>query len=155
MVISIVEFDCEKRCEYRFVIFVEDGGYGCLVKEWFFSYCVLKVIIEDVNDNYFFFNIKMYMGSVLWDVLVGILIMIVYVLDFDFDENRKVEYYLNFDDLFKIFDLGVILIKVLLEFFIGIMIILLVVVLNMEFMIVGDVDFELCSVMIEIYILDL
>lgn len=155
VVTSIVEFDREKRREYRLVISAEDGGHGRPAKERLLSYCALKVTIEDVNDNYPFFNIKTYTGSVLRDALVGTSIMTVHALDPDSDENRKVEYYLNPDDLLKISDLGVISTKVSLESFTGTMITSSVVASNTEPMTVGDVDPELRSATIEIYISDL
>ena len=152
---STVEFDREKRPEYRIVIAAEDGGHGRPAKERLLRYCVLKVTIEDVNDNYPYFSIKTYTGSVLRNAVVGTSIMTVHALDLDSDENRKVEYHLNPDDLLKISDRGVVSTKVSLTSFTGTMIISSVVASNTEPMTVGDVDPELRSATIEIFISDL
>ena len=152
---STVEFDREKRREYRLVIAAEDSGHGRPAKERLLSYCALKVTIEDMNDNYPFFNIKTYTGSVLRNAVVGTSIMTVHALDPDSDENREAEYYLNPDDLLKISDRGVISTKVSLTSFTGTMITSSVVASNTEPMTVGDVDPELRSATIEIYISDL
>ena len=152
---STVEFDREKRREYRIVIAAEDGGHGRPANERLLRYCVLKITVEDVNDNYPYFSIKTYTGSVLRNAVVGTSIMTVHALDLDSNENRKVEYYLNPDDLLKISDRGVISTKVSLKSFTGTMITSSVVASNTEPMTVGDVDPELRSAAIEIYISDL
>lgn len=149
----IVIFDWEEKVEYKVVIKVEDGGYGWSFFEWFLRYCKLEVIIGDVNDNYFYFLVWIYEGSVWNNVEIGILVMRVYVFDLDVGVNVNVEYYLEFDDKFEILERGVILIKVLLVFFMGKMI-LIVLFLNMELMIVGVDNSVDWSINIEIFVLD-
>lgn len=152
---STVQFDREQKAEYVVVIAAEDGGHGRKAKERLLRYCKLTVAIEDVNDNYPYFPIKTYTGSVLRDAPVGTSIMTVHAFDSDSDENRKVEYYLDPDDLLKISDRGVISTKVSLQSFTGTMIISSVVASNTEPMTVGDIDPDSRSATIEIYISDL
>ena len=152
---STVTFDREEKAEYVVVIKAEDGGHGRKKFERLLTYCKLKVTIEDENDNYPFFTIKTYTGSVIRSAPVGTSIMTVHAFDSDSGDNRKVEYYLNPDDKFKISEQGVISTKVSLKSFTGTMIILTVAASNTEPMTASDDDPDSRKATIEIYVSDI
>ena len=152
---STETFDREKKAEYMVVIAAEDGGHGREKYERLLRYCKLKVTVEDVNDNYPYFRIEKYTGSVLWDASVGTSIMTVHAFDSDSGNNRKVEYHLEPDDKFKVSDQGKITTKVSLKPFKGTKIVLKVIASNTEPMTLQNFEDSASSeATIEIFVSD-
>lgn len=151
---STVTFDREQKSKYMVVIAAEDGGHGRKKEERLLTYCKLKVTIEDENDNYPFFNIQTYTGSVLRSAPVGTSILLINAFDTDAGDNRKVEYHLDPDDKLKVSDRGVISTKVSLKSFTGSMIISSVVASNTEPMTLSDEDPGSRKATIKIYVSD-
>ena len=151
---TTVTFDREEKAEYKVVIKVEDGGHGRSSSERLLRYCKLEVIIGDVNDNYPYFPVWTYEGSVWNNAEIGTSIMRVHAFDSDAGVNANVEYHLEPDDKFEISERGVISTKVSLAFFTGKMT-LTVLPSNTEPMTAGADNSADRSTNIEIFVSDL
>lgn len=151
---TTVTFDREEKAEYKVVIKVEDGGHGRSSSERLLRYCKLEVIIGDVNDNYPYFPVWTYEGSVWNNAEIGTSIMRVHAFDSDAGVNANVEYHLEPDDKFEISERGVISTKVSLASFTGKMT-LTVLPSNTEPMTAGADNSADRSTNIEIFVSDL
>ena len=151
---TTVTFDREEKAEYKVVIKVEDGGHGRSSSERLLRYCKLEVIIGDVNDNYPYFPVWTYEGSVWNNAEIGTSVMRVHAFDSDAGVNANVEYHLEPDDKFEISERGVISTKVSLAFFTGKMT-LTVLPSNTEPMTAGADNSADRSTNIEIFVSDL
>lgn len=151
---TTVTFDREEKAEYKVVIKVEDGGHGRSSSERLLRYCKLEVIIGDVNDNYPYFPVWTYEGSVWNNAEIGTSVMRVHAFDSDAGVNANVEYHLEPDDKFEISERGVISTKVSLASFTGKMT-LTVLPSNTEPMTAGADNSADRSTNIEIFVSDL
>lgn len=151
---ATVTFDREEKAEYKVVIKVEDGGHGRSSSERLLRYCKLEVIIGDVNDNYPYFPVWTYEGSVWNNAEIGTSVMRVHAFDSDAGVNANVEYHLEPDDKFEISERGVISTKVSLASFTGKMT-LTVLPSNTEPMTAGADNSADRSTNIEIFVSDL
>lgn len=99
-------------------MFVSDGG-----NFWLIGFVLFNIIVLDINDNNFVFVNKFYLVNIIENLVIGILILKVFVIDNDIGMNGEVLYfiecglYLDFNFVFSIYEkIGVVVNNILLDY---------------------------------------
>lgn len=90
MLVTDGDLDRESQAEYNITIFASDGGYPSLS-----SFKMLRVIVNDVNDNHPVFSQKDFVANVLENEPVGTFVMTVKAEDPDAYSNSKIHYQIS------------------------------------------------------------